>query len=256
MASQFCVKCGSQLSENSKFCTSCGTPVQTDQSAPDPDTNTPAQQPLNDELSPAQPQSPVQETEQTQQKPVQAPAEPVIEPAAGSTYYSTEPKQYSAPTDEHKPAEPEISQPAGPVVPPVRPQQPSPPTPRQPAQPARPQQWQPITPPRYEQQNTNPAAPPANSPYSLMGAWNIALSFILMCVPVIGLAVSIIWALGGCKKIIRRNFARAFLLLLAIGIVLSIITTIIFVVFFADIAKEAFENLIPGYTIDFGLFGK
>lgn len=249
---KFCVKCGSQLPESSKFCTSCGAPVQTDQAPSDTNADTPLQNSLNDEFTPAQPQEPVHETEQIQPNPVQVPAEPIIEPAAKS--------QYQAPSAEYTPAGPEIPEPARPEVSPipptpVHPHQPSQPTPQQPFQPARPQQWQPINPPRYEQ-NTPPAAPPPTSPYSLMGAWNIALSFILMNIPVIGLVVSIIWALGGCKKIIRRNFARAYLLLLAIGIVLCIIASLIFLIFFADMVKEAFGNLFPGYTIEFGLFGK
>ena len=176
MASQFCVKCGSKLPENSKFCTSCGTPVQPDQSTTEPKSNTPAQQPIEDKFTPSEPQTPVQETEQTQQKPVQAPAEPIIEPAAGSTYYSTEPKENSSPAAEYKPAGPEVT----PVPPtPASPQKPSPAAPQQPAQPASPQQWQPITPPQYKQHK--PDAPAATSPYALMGSWNIALSFILMC---------------------------------------------------------------------------
>ena len=150
MASQFCVKCGSKLPENSKFCTSCGTPVQPDQSTTEPNSNTPAQQPIEDKFTPSEPQTPVQETEQTQQKPVQAPAEPIIEPAAGSTYYSTEPKENSSPAAEYKPA----------GLRPCAPTRPAAETltccASTAAQPASPQQWRPITPPQYKQHKPTP----------------------------------------------------------------------------------------------------
>jgi len=48
-------------------------------------------------------------------------------------------------------------------------------------------------------------------------------SALLMCVPVIGLVIFILWACGVCKSVNRRNYARATLILWAVGLVLGII---------------------------------
>ena len=46
---------------------------------------------------------------------------------------------------------------------------------------------------------------------------------LLMCIPVVGLILMIVWAFGGAKKINKRNLARASLIMMAIGFVLSLI---------------------------------
>lgn len=43
---------------------------------------------------------------------------------------------------------------------------------------------------------------------------------LLMCIPVIGQILTIVWACGGCRKVNKRNFARAMLVFLIISIVL------------------------------------
>lgn len=247
----FCVSCGTQLPDDVKFCTTCGTPVQ--RSAPD-EANAPAEQaPFQTQAEPVD-----QVSYQTQTVPVDQTAQAVPdEPVTSNTFDSPQPDKPSySPPEYIADKAPESFAPVPPRAPAAPPQAVQQPyqRPAQP-QPNPQQQWQPAVPPRYEQQSSYSAAPSETSPYALMGAWNIALSFILMNIPVIGLIVSIVWALGGCKKIIRRNFARAYLLLIAIGLVLCIITGLIASLFFADALKDIFEGLFPGYTIDIGLFG-
>ncbi|MBQ2895400.1 MAG: zinc ribbon domain-containing protein, partial [Oscillospiraceae bacterium] len=44
----------------------------------------------------------------------------------------------------------------------------------------------------------------------------------LMCIPLLGLILTIIWAFGGCRKLQKCNFARAALILMAISLVISL----------------------------------
>ena len=71
-------------------------------------------------------------------------------------------------------------------------------------------------------------APPADEPpsggkYDLISAWGYIGIMLLMCIPVVGLILTIIWACGGCRKLQKRNLARACLILWIIGIILSLI---------------------------------
>ena len=50
--------------------------------------------------------------------------------------------------------------------------------------------------------------PTAKSKYSVMGAFSYFGVLFLISIPVIGLFITIIWALGGTKKVNKRNFAR------------------------------------------------
>lgn len=44
-----------------------------------------------------------------------------------------------------------------------------------------------------------------------------------MCIPVIGLIFIIVWTCGGCRKVNKKSFARATLITIAIGLVISVI---------------------------------
>lgn len=120
----FCTNCGNSVSDNVKFCTSCGAPMATDAAAG----------------------SPAQSMTQTVQ-PVQQPVAAYVPPAA------------------------------------------------------------------YKEE-----------PISTGGYIGIML---LMLIPVINLILVIIWACGGCRKVNKRNFARAMLVWLLIAGVLT--TLFIFV---------------------------
>ncbi len=69
--------------------------------------------------------------------------------------------------------------------------------------------------------------PDADSRYASisMGGWIGIL--LLLCVPVVGLITAIVWAFGGCRKIVKRNFSRAYLVLTAILLVISLIFGIV-----------------------------
>jgi len=61
-------------------------------------------------------------------------------------------------------------------------------------------------------------------PISTKGYIGISL---LACIPIIGLVLLIVWACGGCKKINKRNFARAMLIMMAIALVFSLILGVV-----------------------------
>ena len=74
---------------------------------------------------------------------------------------------------------------------------------------------------------------------------------LLMAIPGIGLILTIIWACGGCRKYAKRNYARAALIFMAIGVLLLIAAALVLRFVFADVIVQVFEALYPGYTIIF-----
>ena len=73
-----------------------------------------------------------------------------------------------------------------------------------------------------------------------------------MSIPVLGLVLMILWSCGVCRKIARRNLARAYLILLIVGIVLLIVAALLIRFVFKDQFTLFFERLVPGYTIQWG----
>jgi hypothetical protein len=63
--------------------------------------------------------------------------------------------------------------------------------------------------------------PPPGSRYAVMGVGSFFWSSILICIPVIGWFACLLWACGLTRYQNKRNFARAILLLLLIGIIFS-----------------------------------
>jgi Na+/serine symporter len=82
-----------------------------------------------------------------------------------------------------------------------------------------------------------------------MSSVGMAVQIFLMGIPVIGLILSIVWACGVCRKIARRNLARAWLILLILGILLTVAAAIILRFCFPNELVRAFEQTFPGYTI-------
>ncbi len=83
---------------------------------------------------------------------------------------------------------------------------------------------QPQQPAGYRAAPTYGEAPPAaGSKYEPMTAGGFIGAMLLMCIPVIGQILAIVWALGGCRKINKRNLARATLILTVIGLIISLI---------------------------------
>lgn len=60
------------------------------------------------------------------------------------------------------------------------------------------------------------------------------IMFLIMCIPVVNLVVLLLWAFGRNGNVNRRNFSRAALVYIAIGIVLSISAVLFFVGIFAN----------------------
>lgn len=67
------------------------------------------------------------------------------------------------------------------------------------------------------------AAPPKGSKYEPITAGGYIGIMLLMCIPILGLILTIIWACGGCKKVNKKNLAKATLIMMAISLVLSLI---------------------------------
>ena len=102
-----------------------------------------------------------------------------------------------------------------------------------------------------------PEAPVSDRPgrksrYAPMTSWGMALQIILMGIPLLGQLLMIIWACGGCRKIARRNLARAYVILILLGILLTVAAALVLRFCFSEELTQIFEQLVPGYTIRWG----
>ena len=113
--------------------------------------------------------------------------------------------------------------------------------------------------PTYTPEKQEPAAAPAEDPEKpkKKSKWGIISTKgyiginLLMAIPVIGLILTIVWACGGCRKYAKRNYARAMLIFMAIGIILLIAGALVLRFVFPEFVVQVFEMLYPGYTIVF-----
>jgi len=78
-----------------------------------------------------------------------------------------------------------------------------------------------VEPPRTAAGNED--APPKGSKYAPITTGGFIGIMLLMCIPVVGLILIIVWACGGCRKVTKRNLARASLIMMVIGLVISLI---------------------------------
>lgn len=117
-----------------------------------------------------------------------------------------------------------------------------------------PEPQRPVAPiyPRTPDPAASDPRPPKKSAYAPMSSVGMAIQLFLMGIPVIGLILSIIWACGVCRKLARRNLARAYLILLILGILLTVAAALVLRFCFTDQLTRAFEQLYPGYTIHWG----
>ena len=100
------------------------------------------------------------------------------------------------------------------------------------------------------QYNTAPAGetiPPKGSKYDPITTGGYIGIMLLMCIPVVGLILMIVWAFGGAKKINKRNLARASLIMMAIGLVFSLI--------FGFIAKAVVNKAVEAVGLDNNTIG-
>lgn len=65
--------------------------------------------------------------------------------------------------------------------------------------------------------------PGADSKYQPISTWGYIGIMLLMCIPIVGFILLIVWAIGGCRKVNKRNLARASLIICAISLVFSLI---------------------------------
>jgi len=113
--------------------------------------------------------------------------------------------------------------------------------------------------PTYTPEKQEAAAAPAEDPEKprKKSKWGIISTKgyiginLLMAIPVVGLILTIIWACGGCRKYAKRNYARAMLIFMAIGIILLVAAALVLRFAFPELIVQVFEMLYPGYTIVF-----
>ena len=95
----------------------------------------------------------------------------------------------------------------------------------------------------------DPDKPDKKSKYAPMTSRGMAVELFLMSIPVVGFVLMILWSCGVCRKIARRNLARAYLILLIVGLVVAVILAILGRFVFKDQITQLVEQAIPGYTI-------
>ncbi|MEG1810740.1 MAG: zinc-ribbon domain-containing protein [Clostridia bacterium] len=86
---------------------------------------------------------------------------------------------------------------------------------------------------------TAPAYAPAQQPNqnTVMSLGSYLGTLLLMGLPIAGFILTIVWACGGCENKNKINLSRAMLIIMAIGVVISII----FIVFFSAAAVSMAE---------------
>ena len=182
-----CTECGAQLKDGIKFCTECGAAVPEGKAETAPASETQPQQPQKTEQQNAQPQQIPPQPQQQQQTYVPpqnaAPQQPYAQPQPA----------YAQPQPAYAQPQPVYQQPAY-------------------AQPA----------PVYAQPGQEPAPGP-DSRYGLISTWGFIGIMLLLCIPIIGFILMIVWACGGCRKYQKRNLCRAMLIFMAVSLVISLI---------------------------------
>lgn len=81
------------------------------------------------------------------------------------------------------------------------------------------------------QQPYNPQYNPDNNAPMTVGGY--LLTFILLAIPIVGIIMIFVWAFGDNVNLNKKNLAKAYLILMIIGIVLSILFFILFYSFFS-----------------------
>ena len=189
-----CTECGAQLKDGIKFCTECGAAVPEGKAETAPASETQPQQPQKTEQQNTQPQQIPPQPQQQQQTYVPpqnaAPQQPYAQPQPA---YAQPQPAYAQPQPAYAQPQPVYQQPAY-------------------AQPA----------PVYAQPGQEPAPGP-DSRYGLISTWGFIGIMLLLCIPIIGFILMIVWACGGCRKYQKRNLCRAMLIFMAVSLVISLI---------------------------------
>lgn len=80
----------------------------------------------------------------------------------------------------------------------------------------------------YGSNHQPPYTPPAAQQSTVMSTGQFLGTLLLLMIPVAGFILMLVWAFGGTDNLNRRNLARAKLILVAIGLVLAILCSILF----------------------------
>jgi amino acid transporter len=100
--------------------------------------------------------------------------------------------------------------------------------------------------------------PPKGGPYSVMGVGAYIGTMILFCIPLLGWIICIIMAFAA-KNLNRRNFARAMLVFLIIGLVLSVVLYFVFSWVWdaaTEYIQQSVDEAVGGAAGDLGLGGE
>ena len=216
---RFCTGCGAPLSDDKKFCTECGTPV-TEAAAEVMAEDTVAIVP---EAGPEISAEAVVVTEAEPIQPVEAPKpqpQPQVsyqQPQAKAAYQQPQPQAAYQQTQQSQYQQAQSQA--------AYQQQATYQQPRQQAAYAQPVQARAVqAPPVY-----GADVPPAKgSKYEPITAWGYIGIMLLMCIPIVGIILTIVWACGGCRKVNKKSLARATLIMMAVGLVISLILGFVF----------------------------
>ena len=80
---------------------------------------------------------------------------------------------------------------------------------------------QPRTPAMQQTIYGGDAPPPPGSKYEPITTGGFIGIMLLMCIPVVGQILMIVWACGGCRKVNKRSLARASLIMMVVMLVIS-----------------------------------
>jgi len=85
-------------------------------------------------------------------------------------------------------------------------------------------------------------APPRGSKYAPITTWGYIGIMLLMCIPIVGIILIIVWACGGCKKVNKRNLARASLIMAVIGLMIGLVIGFLFKNLIGTVVGKAGEE--------------
>ena len=103
--------------------------------------------------------------------------------------------------------------------------------------------------PPYTQNPQQPYyAMPGKDPNRPLSTWAYALALFLMGLPVVGLILQIVWAVGGTSSINRQNLARGYLFLRVCIAVIAFLLFVVLAVFLAPYIRQAMEGFPYSYS--------
>lgn len=109
-----------------------------------------------------------------------------------------------------------------------------------------------MTYPQYQQQHL----PPSNLPYAApqqstegLGGWVLAI--FLTMIPLVNIIYLLVLAFGGSISVAKKNFARATLIWMIVGILVSIVAAILFASLGVSVFNEISETYPTNYEYNY-----